>query len=189
MCVILTNKKQKISIDEVISAWMVNSDGAGLIVEGEDHPFKFKTLKSFLNFYKKIDENKKIIAHFRISTGGVGMHPFKIPYTPYYLFHNGICGKSRNGKSDTRILAQKLSGLEFSEIEAALIFLNKTGKGKFCISTSDLSFSKCIGFTFRSNENHLYKEPKYAPPKYAPQKSNWKFDKYDNFENDCIHNF
>ena len=163
---------------------MVTSDGAGLIVEGADRPFKFKTLKSFLNFYKTIDDNKKIIAHFRISTGGIGMHPFKIPYTPFYLFHNGICGKSFNGKSDTRILAQKLAGLELSEIESALIFLNKTGKGKFCISTSDLSFSKCIGFNFRSNENHLY-----TPPKYAVQKSNWKFDKYDNFENDCIHNF
>ena len=155
MCVILVNQKNKIKRSEIIAAWMVNPDGGGAAREGGSQIKKFKTLNSMLKWYDQVPNNCNVVLHFRISTGGIGLHPFKIPCTPFYLFHNGICGSSRNGKPDTRILAERLRGMDISDILAALIFLNKKGKGKFTVCTVDLSYCKSIGFTFRSNENHL----------------------------------
>ena len=155
MCVILEGTKKQFSRDEVIDAFLTNPDGVGVLVEGGKAPQKVRTLRSFLKIYDTIEEKSKVVFHFRISTGGVGLHPFKIPETEFYLFHNGIVGSSINGKPDTRLLAEKLRGLTLTDILSSLTFLNKKGKGKFTVATADLKVCKCIGFKTRSNENHI----------------------------------
>ena len=172
MCVILNLTKKELSKKELLQAWYTNPDGASIWATGMPQPLKFERFFNFSKFinsseYAAIPDGAQVVAHFRISTGGRGVHPFKIPNTSYWLYHNGICGKSRGNKSDTQLLAESLRGLNEAQIVEYLQIVNDRGGGKFLLLDPTTGKIKEIGFTKRSNENHL-------PHQYQPNFLNHK---------------
>lgn len=182
MCVIIIGTKKNVSKEEVMRAWLTNSDGFGMLIKNKIH--KGLKLTSLLKYYKELKDNEKFILWCRISTGGYSLQPCPLG-NGLYLFHNGICGKSEGMLSDTAILARSIYGMNINDIKEYLTLLNRLNKGKFVVA--DL---KTVNFwqtglnerngVYRSNENHL---PYFSEEKKCLNNFN-KFDndKYTNFK-------
>lgn len=166
MCIILEGKKKAITKTEIVKGFITNPDGWGIWSEKTlQTPRKGYKLNSLLSLFSSVKESESVVIWERISTGGTTLQPFAIG-EGRYLFHNGICGKSKGNKSDTAILAENIHGLpECTQINILKVY-NAKGKGKFVI-TRPKGDPVIIGFRTdkdgiaRSNENHLDKPNKW----------------------------
>ena len=166
MCIILAGKKKVITKTEIVKGFITNPDGWGLWSERTlQTPRKGYKLNSLLNLFASVKENENVVVWERISTGGKTLQPFAIG-GGRYLFHNGVCGRSKGNKSDTALLAEEIYGLSEALQVSILEIFNERGKGKFTI-TRPKKDPIVIGFTAdkdgvaRSNENHLDKPAKW----------------------------
>ena len=160
MCIILSGKRKVITKTEIVKGFITNPDGWGIWSERTlQTPRKGYRLNSLLNLFDSVKESENVVIWERISTGGTTLQPFAIG-GGRYLFHNGICGRSKGDKSDTALLAEDIYGLPESLQVSILEIFNARGKGKFCI-TRPKKDPMLIGFkadkdgVARSNENHL----------------------------------
>jgi hypothetical protein len=166
MCIILTGKKSQITKTEITQGFITNPDGWGIWSEKTlQKPHKGYKLNSLLNLFDSVKANENCVIWCRISTGGSTLQPFAIG-GGRYLFHNGICGKSKGNKSDTAILAENIHGLPECTQVNILKAYNAKNKGKFCV-TRPKGEPIIIGFKAdkdgiaRSNDNHLNKPTKW----------------------------
>lgn len=164
MCIILQGKKKVITKTEITKGFITNPDGWGIWSEKTlQTPRKGYKLNTLLNLFSSVKENENVVIWERISTGGTTLQPFAIG-GGRYLFHNGICGKSKGNKSDTAILAENIYGLHEATQTNILKIYNSKGKGKFCIARPKgepiiIGFKTDKDGVARSNENHLDRQP------------------------------
>lgn len=171
MCIILASKRKNITKTEIVKGFITNPDGWGIWSEKTlQTPRKGYKLNSLLNLFSSVKENENVVIWERISTGGTTLQPFAIGQGRY-LFHNGICGKSKGNKSDTALLAENIHGLpECTQINILKIY-NAKNKGKFCV-TRPKGEPIVIGFkadkdgVARSNDNHIDKPNKWSANGY-----------------------
>lgn len=95
-----------------------NPDGCGFAYNDGDKVIikKFMEFNSFWKEYKKVQENKTMLIHFRIATHGnvelANCHPFKLN-NHMALIHNGVIsgyGSRTENLSDTRDFIDKVIG-------------------------------------------------------------------------------
>lgn len=160
MCVILIkDKKNKFSRQELLQAATVNPDGFGVWLPSvTDKPNITKSMNA-AKIIDIVDSFDEAIFHARISTGGktniANVHPYHCG-KGRYLFHNGICGRGTDTESDTARLAKQLKHYSTPDTIKILTYLNQSGKGKFVlVDAKKILFQIGIDKNGRSNENHL----------------------------------
>ncbi len=122
MCLLVLEKwdsKRHMSKAEFDTAWRMNSDWFGILVNksGKNFVNKTKDLATAWNWYNHIVAKVKydyIVYHFRMGTswwlGENMIHPFSL-WKDKWLFHNGVLSFSSPTQSDTAMLAQTLKVL------------------------------------------------------------------------------
>lgn len=119
MCIAILKPSDKILDKDLLQACADNNpDGCGFAYNDGDKIIikKFMEFNSFWKEYKKVQENKTMLIHFRIATHGnvelANCHPFKLN-NHMALIHNGIIsgyGSKTENLSDTRDFIDKVIG-------------------------------------------------------------------------------
>jgi len=135
MCIIIANRKGKMTKETLENCWNGNGDGAGLAYSDKGTLMIYKELSSFERFWgvysKSFDEHgtdTDFLLHFRISTGGGvttdNVHPFDVG-DELLMAHNGTFHskyKPTKTESDTNLLCQRLTanGVNMALLETEL---------------------------------------------------------------------
>jgi hypothetical protein len=206
MCLAIYKRKgikiDKDLIDNIKTAWTVNSDGAGYSIKLDEGIYTKKgimQLDELLNDLKVIGDNEAVI-HLRYATSGEvdeGMtHPFNIDYkvsnkelkavefiSNRVLAHNGVLfSPNLDDYSDTAILAKMISRLKLKRLsdilgDKALVDIFKDDR--FCLMAKDEG-TILIGEWHEINEvkySNLYSLRKYSEVKWS---NSWMDEEWNN---------
>ena len=119
MCIAILKPSDKTLDKSLLQACADNNpDGCGFAYNEDDKIIikKFMDFNSFWKEYKKVQDNKTMLIHFRIATHGnvelANCHPFKLN-NHMALIHNGIIsgyGSKTENLSDTKDFINKVIG-------------------------------------------------------------------------------
>ena len=120
MCIAILKPKDKTLTKELLETCSENNrDGCGFAYVNDNKEMiikKFMDFKSFWKEYKKVQDDKTMLIHFRIATHGnvelANCHPFKLN-EHMALIHNGIIsgyGSKTENISDTKDFIDKVIG-------------------------------------------------------------------------------
>lgn len=182
MCLIVSGKAHNLTRLDLVSAEKRNPDGWGIFTpDGVFYSFETPDVWA-IEFIRTLPKNTPTTIHFRLATHGNvtidNAHPFALENGTWFM-HNGVLWgdqwKCKDGlKSDTRLLAEKLSPMTHAQRKREL--KKHSGYNRFCLlKGSKVKFFGDWEFdsrtdTFHSNASILRRGVSCDPRDVKPAK-------------------